>query len=265
MKIPVLKLKKSTVNFETPEIVIYEKLDNQHGFEELRADSSPATEKWSLPMMLKLAASGNYMKWQIGFNGQELVAICSYVNGKIREPFFTEVFTNNSNRTLQEQALLEARKKYADKYDEGYRPIGCLEPIQLKGMKGQEFTPGKTKLNYPVMVQPKYDGIRLLAQDRGVAGISLLSWTNKKVTTMDHLLPILKVFFANLPAYSTLDGELYLHDIDFSEIISAYSTRKKSHPLASKLIYHANIILHPKLNRLVSWQRRLLKLEVDDP
>ncbi len=70
--------------------------------------------------------------------------------------------------------------------------------------------------------QPKLDGVRCLADARG-----LWSRTGRRITSCSHIEEALKPFFAVHPD-SLLDGELYTHALrdNLSTIISLVNTRK---------------------------------------
>ena len=109
-------------------------------------------------------------------------------------------------------------------------------------MLAQEFAP--TFNAYPCYVQPKLDGVRMLANVRNG---TLLS---RNGTDFSHLLPIfqkdLRKIAKKLPDdVDTLDGELYVHGTPFQKIVSM--VRNQSDPTAAVgLEFHVYDLIHDK-------------------
>lgn len=212
------------------------KLNITPDFEEIRIDQTPTAKKWKLTPVYKISANGTFLIWQVGFDGvNNLELTHGYVNGAIRTDI-TEVKLNTSGRNMQEQALLEARQRYKLKYREGYAPAGDVTPVQVNAMKGHEYTPGSLE-GIPVYVQPKLDGIRMLCQDLGRGNLHMRSFLNNQFSHLLHIETELREFFTYLPRNSTLDGELYNHDLSFRAITSAVKTVKKKHPILDHIQY----------------------------
>lgn len=196
--------------------------------QEIRMDQVPTQSRWRLVPLYKSSVSGDLLFWQIGFDGIDHLELSHGYEGGIIRTDRTEVKTNNSGRNIIEQALLEARHRYKLKYHEGYQPAGATTAPLVKGMKGYEYKQNSVK-NWPVYTQPKLNGIRMLCQ-HSHNGLSMRSWLNNSYTHLHHIENELRDFFSYLPRYSTLDGELYNHSMDFTELISAVKTVKSVHP-----------------------------------
>lgn len=204
--------------------------------EEIRMDQYPTKSCWSLVPMYKTSANGGLLFWQIGFDGiNNLVISHGYHDGVIRKDK-TEVKINTSGRSMTDQALQEARQRYKLKYKEGYQPAGSTTPPLIKGMKGYEYKETMIK-SWPVYTQPKLDGIRMLCQQRQLTEINMRSWLNNPFTHLNHIEDELKEFFPYLPRYSTLDGELYNHNMDFTLLTSTVKTVKHKHHRLSEIQY----------------------------
>ncbi|CAH6421694.1 ATP-dependent DNA ligase [uncultured virus] len=211
-------------------------IDQTSTREEIRIDQTPTQTVWSLIPLYKLAANGGMLYWQIGFDGiSNLEMSHGYHDGIIRTDR-TEVKLNSTGRNIQEQALLEARQRYRLKYREGYQPAGATTAPMVKAMKGYEYKHNSIK-NWPVYTQPKLNGIRMLCQDVAAGRLSMRSWLNNPFNHLTHLEPELRDFFEYLPRYSTLDGELYNHDMDFTTLTSAVKTTKYQHDKLPKVQY----------------------------
>lgn len=89
--------------------------------------------------------------------------------------------------------------------------------------------------SWPVLVQPKLDGERMRAICMGKEKTPiLLSSTEHKIISVPHIQRALQ----SLDIHAELDGELYIHGKDFSEIASIVSRTKNLHPDHSTMEYH---------------------------
>ena len=88
---------------------------------------------------LKDNAHGGTLIWQIGFCEDQSELIIAHgtlitskgVPGSIQIKTHP-IKTNNSGRTLQQQALLEGRRKYIDKWKDAYKPAGDDSSIRSR-------------------------------------------------------------------------------------------------------------------------------------
>jgi ATP-dependent DNA ligase len=195
--------------------------------------------------------------WEIGFDGVGNLRIRhGYTDGVIREDL-TPIEVNTSGRTLQQQALLEARHRYTAKYRAGYLPAGAIEPPKISAMKGEEYKP-EYILSWPVNWEFKLNGIRMLVQDKGVEGLVARSWRNTSYAHLTHIVEDLTRFYSYLPPYSTLDGELYNHHLDFTMIQSIVRTSKTIHPNVKEITYYIFDIYYQQGEQPVEQRRDLL-------
>lgn len=198
------------------------------------SDSTFHPGPWRLPTLFGTNANGRCQVWQIGYDGR-----CSYHtcfglrDGKLR----TEcrlITLNSTGRTYPEQAFLECCRRYNDKkIEEGYREYG-VEPVRnTKPMLANSYEPSNVTA-FPIVVQPKLDGIRLLVT-RTPEGISMRTRNGRPAMYM-HLLEELTALFALLPPL-VLDGELYVHEWPFERLTSAARTEMPT-PDTLLLEYH---------------------------
>lgn len=164
--------------------------------------------KWKLPLLSK-----EKRRWQIGFDGVALV-IC-YGQNKIQTSSRV-VRTNKSNRTLQEQAMLEASADYSKKIDAGYAEEG-VESLVVEPMAGKDFSEHSALVKYPCWGSTKLDGVRCLARMEGGKAV-LVSRKNKQYTSVPEVRREAEVLLAELPEGCILDGELYIHGVPLSTI-----------------------------------------------
>lgn len=226
-------------------------------FQDITMDQTPTYPKWRFVPMYREAANGGTTYWIIGFDGiKNLLMLHGYVNGT-PVPNATEVVLNTSGRSMQEQALLEARQRYTMKFREGYRPPGSNVPRAVDPMLAHKYEPPYKRLagfQY-VYIQPKLDGIRMLVQFIG-GRVVMTSRGHKEWNHITHVVPELTEFFAYLPADSVLDGELYDHDCSFNTIQSLVTTKTASkidYARVSKVKYN---IFDINLRQPISYDQR---------
>lgn len=218
-------------------------LRNVKGFETelddlelVEVNDQPQTESWKFPPMTRVGNNGVCYIWQIGFHENQLLILHGPIDTQTVEK--RQVDLNTSGRDLQEQALQEARIRYQNKYKSGYIGIGQTEPPMVKGMKGYLYKDGEIK-KFPVLVSPKLDGLRLLAQHEGGDNVVCRSYLNSVYTHLGHIVEELIVFFSFIGiVYACLDGELFRRGLELYEIQSIVHTVKTRHPDLEKIRFY---------------------------
>ena len=107
-------------------------------------------------------------------------------------------------------------------------------------MLAKEFEPdGKAASRpgfFPRTVQPKLDGVRMLANvDEGTGRFALTSRTGKP---FDHLVSSFEHDLALLPRGLTLDGELYYEGAGFQRVVSLVKNTKMPDADRERLMYN---------------------------
>lgn len=169
--------------------------------------------------------------WAISVEGSTIKTVYGQVGGKLQET--SEVISEGKNlgkanqTTPQEQALAEAQSRWTKKVKKSYVEdpdrasagetdlVGGVDP-----MLAQSYDKHAAKIKWPAFVQPKLDGIRMIAViDNG--SCSLWTRTRKPITSLPHIEAELEDLFPNESII--LDGEAYNHDLknDFERIVSA--------------------------------------------
>jgi ATP-dependent DNA ligase len=215
----------------------------------------PTTAKWALLPLYNKGQNGALLYWRIHFDPvtNELITIHGQKitpTGNIGKMQTDRrlVVTNLSNRNIQEQALQEALKRYSDIYTaKGYRPIEDEETeTNLKTQLAQEYLPpgsftpgGKPKKsniqNFPVACSSKIDGIR--ARYRNRMDPIAYSRTNRPLPVNLYIKSEVKELFKHLPKGAEIDGEYYIHGVDYNEIQGIVMTKNEVHANQSEIEY----------------------------
>lgn len=193
--------------------------------------------------------NGKNRCWRIGYNGHSNRLFTQY--GEVGGPYQTKssLVELASKDTLVEQALLQARDKYNLKFrNKGYRPEGHQSVPERKIQLAKPYIPPMTEKTpkgnwrrsnigaYPVCVQPKLDGIRARTR-RNNGAIELLSRSNIQLKWLDHIREESRLLLSNLPQGMELDGEVFNHTMNFSEIQSAVNCSVNKSPNNGKMHY----------------------------
>lgn len=241
---------KNTVNDDLPNINDDNELITNHSVpkditpnrEIIRVDQTPNKKAWAFVPLYKESVTGGLLFWQIGFDGYNMLERShGYADGIINTDK-KEVELNNSGRDMLEQALLEARNEYNMKRRKGYTPAGNISKALKEPMLADNFVDNKTgkmkPLNYPVVVQPKLDGIRLLVSQSSKNKFFIRSRRNVPWVHLDYLNEEFNSLFNYLPTGATIDGELYLHGMTFNKIQSIVMSAVNISPDLDKIQYH---------------------------
>lgn len=254
----VLSMIQENENVDVDDVVIIQQQQNCVKEITVDAESTEDGSSWNMVPLYKENKLGKTLMWQVGFDGIEnLIMTFGHVPGDVRTTI-TKVELNNSGRTLQEQALLEAKKRYIDKYrEDNYRPIGSKIETTFKGMKGKVYIPNKTKLVFPVYVQRKLDGIRMLCSLSNNTNneVVMKSYAGLLYTHIKHIPQQLQFLFTFLPPGVIIDGEMYNHSMSFHEITSSVRTTKTQHPRLKEIEYHIFDIYYEDTTNTHNWKR----------
>ena len=224
------------------------------------------TDSWKFLPLFKEGKLGEIRVWQIGFDhvNENLKIVHGTLitskgeNGKLITATHP-IIVNKSGRTLQEQAYLEARKRYLDTYTSGYLPKGEDLPPELNGKEPMlaktlklSSEGGKCKSNevkltkYPCSVMPKFDGIRCLSRLLNKK-VHMRSRNNKPhEAPLTHIKEEISLFLQYLPPNSELDGELYSMKMGFNELSGVIRTKNKIHEKHDLVSFYIFDIIEPK-------------------
>lgn len=136
-----------------------------------------------------------------------------------------------------EQACLEAKSAHLRKKDDGYVEDKASIPSVSDGMflpmLAHRYDKHSSKIRFPCWVQPKLDGVRMIAKKEGD---TILMWSRKgkEITIPERIGSQLKNM---LEDGQSVDGEVYVHDWTFQRIISAVKKKRDDTDLLEYHIY----------------------------
>ena len=186
-----------------------------------------------LPILYKKDTTGKIRQWSVIAEGNKFWTEQGAIGGKIvvNKPTITSPknIGKSNETTANEQAVAEAKAKWDKKKSgEYFESIESAnnEKSFFKPMLADNFDNREKDLEYPVITQPKLDGIRCIVQ-KTEQGIEAFTRNGKKIDSIPHILDSLKEFFQKNP-YAILDGELYNHDLrdNFNKITSLVRKQK---------------------------------------
>jgi len=203
-----------------------------------------------LPTLYHRASKGDLRQWRVWSDGKYVCTEHGTVDGKLQQSQYAAEGKNlgRANATTPaEQAILEAKSKWTFKIERKYSetPEGAME-ISTKPMLAHKFnetdgslsSKGK-KVQYPVYMQAKLDGVRCIARRNDAGEIELTSRSGKP-----YYVPHIEADLAEwLPDDMVLDGEIYVHGESCQTITSwvksADPERAKRYKVESlALTYH---------------------------
>ena len=186
----------------------------------------------SFKPLYNLNSKGNLQIWEIKVVDNKLIKEFGLTDGKktIVEKIIHGKNKGKKNETSDHsQALLQAQSDYLKKIDSGYSETKEIKKSILP-MLALNFQNRKHDIVYPCFIQPKLNGVRcLLINNR------FYSRKGKEFYFLEGILDTL--FTSHLPKNIILDGELYSHELTFSQIISAIKQKnqKPEYDLVSKI------------------------------
>lgn len=201
------------------------------------------------PTLFKTSSKGAEQQWEIkvvpydagpnwpGEVWADVVTQHGQVDGKIQTATVQVRAGKNLGKanatTPFEQACAEAESKWKKQLDKGYSEQrgGNTEKIELLPMLAHKYEDKKHKVQFPVNVQPKLDGIRALAIRKGDS-ITLLSRQGKEHKHLDH---IKEALLKRMRDGDIWDGELYIHGVPMQTIASYV---KREQPDTLRVQYH---------------------------
>lgn len=180
------------------------------------------------PIIYKKTQTNAIQQWQIVVDDNSFYTIEGQKNGQLTVSKKTIVHGKNVGRanetSAKEQALKEAESRYKKKLDKDYfEDINKINQQKFFApMLAHKYNDYRNKINFPVLISPKLDGCRMIAQKNG-----LFTRNGKKYISCPHIEKILQPLFVKHPNW-IIDGEVYTHDVSFEKIISLVKKTKPS-------------------------------------
>lgn len=161
-----------------------------------------------MTVLYKKDSKGKIREIRFSTNGDTLIQEAGLLNGKLvkNERICHEKNEGRSNATTaEEQAVIEMKSKIAQKLKESY--FNTVEEAESTKviMPMLAKTVDLATLIYPVIVQPKLDGMRMMTTSAGK-----LSRKNTPIETLEHI-------DTSWLKDNILDGEVYAHGKTFQE------------------------------------------------
>jgi len=179
--------------------------------------------------LYKRSTTGKISEWSIEVEGNKFRTISGFTDGLKVTSEWT-VCEAKSYCTSEEQALKQAKALHKKKIDLGaFENIGDIDkPVFFKPMLAHDYKDYEDKIKYPVVTQPKLDGVRCIVDANGMR-----SRNGKELISAPHIYEALKPLFEKYPDL-VFDGELYAHKdtCDFNKIISCV---RKTKPTANDI------------------------------
>ena len=171
----------------------------------------------------KKTSTGKIQQWRAWVEttatGFLLKVESGQTDGKLTETAGQVIDEGKQKRTAQEQAIFEANSKLNKKRDEAYFDTieAARTQVKLLPMLAHPFTKRKHNINYPAIVQRKFDGVRCLAKLNSDGTVALMSRKGKEFPHLNHIKN--DVAANNSDQALVLDGELYSDTLTFQELV----------------------------------------------
>ena len=190
------------------------------------------------PTLYKVDIKGKIRHWTVATKGASFYTEAGLLGDeyKVMKSKATKTVEKNVDKknyvSAEDQAEEEAMRKWIARKIEGF--YGTIEEAvkannkkpYFAPMLAEKYTEKLVEDNFPLMVQPKLDGIRCIVQKENDKLVAR-SRNGKEFDTLKLILDDLIPLFDKYPNL-ILDGELYNHDYkdDFNKIISLVRKKK---------------------------------------
>ena len=214
-------------------------------------ERDPPQKSWCYPKLYKTGALGKNLSWQISFDDdtKKLMIHHGYEDGSVVVKSVS--LETKGGKTIYQQALQEAKHRLHQKSQVGYMTAYGMNLSDLPGVKqpmlAGKWVKGKTRLTFPIYIEPKINGIRMLSKNRK-DGIECRTRKSKIYPFLSRIKIALRTLFSYLPEGSEIDGELYKHGMDLQDINSIVRKTVSPHPNEDCISYFMfDIILKDKI------------------
>lgn len=203
------------------------------------------------PILYGKSTTGKIKSWKVevikASEEESIIRIeHGYSDGKKQEDVRSVTSGKNIGKanetTPYQQAISEAKSDFNKKRDEGYAE--SVDNIKEESygfflpMLAHKWDDHASKIKFPAVLEPKYDGFRCLAKKED--GIIYL-WS-RKGKALDIPTEIKEELSKILAEGESADGELYRHGWGFQRIASAIKKRNADTPGLHYYIYDAPVL-----------------------
>ena len=184
---------------------------------------SNESEIFSTQTVYKKTSTGKIQQWRAWVEttatGFLMKVESGQTDGKLTETAGQVIDEGKQKRSAQEQAIFEANSKLSKKRDEAYFDTieAAKTQVKLLPMLAHSFTKRKHNINYPAIVQRKFDGVRCLARLNSDGTVTLMSRKGKEFAHLNHIKT--DVAANNSNTNLVIDGELYSDTLTFQELV----------------------------------------------
>lgn len=188
-------------------------------------------------------AAGRVLFWQGEVKGSQYRSLSGTMGGVTKTSAWSDAGVMNAGRSnemsAEEQAIFCIEAKMAKSLKSGgyftdIKKIGTAQFVAP--MLAHKYETGVTKLDFPLLVQNKLNGVRCQITQKG-----MFTRNGEEIVTCPHIFDAVKWVFEKLGATLVLDGELYNHDLyeDLNDLVSL--VRKKT-PSVERLAQAREIV-----------------------
>lgn len=180
----------------------------------------------TLPKLYKRRHDSGIQEWSIEVEGCGYRTHSGIKDGTIVVSDWTMVRaksrTSSDEQCLKDTQSIWNKKVKSGGYNESIEDVDVAK--FFKPMLAKKWEDEHRRVNYPVIAQPKLDGVRCIATKSGL-------WTRggERITSMPHVEGALRPYFIMFP-WMVLDGEAYGDKFadDFNQLLSIVRTQKPS-------------------------------------
>lgn len=169
----------------------------------------------TLPKLYSISSKGVPLEWQIFVESDYFYTVAGQIDGQKVTSAPNKCTGKNLGKKNEtsphEQACAEAKAKWDKKLKTDYhlKLEDINKPKYIEPMLAKNFKDRLGKVVYPVLVQRKLNGGRIIATKNG-----LFTRKGERYISIPHIEEALKPFFEKWPD-AVLDGEGYNHDYRF--------------------------------------------------
>jgi len=197
-------------------------------FQVVSIHNVPIINEWKFETIYReTVIDGSVLIWTIGFDGSNIIMEFGQFGGAIQTTFRS--IESKGGRTLIEQAHQEARIRYLNKLREGYISTEVKDIPRSKAMLCTHYMPFKSTLKFPVICQPKLDGIRMLVSQSNDK-LYCMSRKGCERKFFQHIKKELRKFVNYFSTDCILDGELYSTKLTFSQLSGVVRSELEKDP-----------------------------------